>query len=216
MMRSATSSGESRVRSPLCSTQGMAFCTSALHARSTSQDTESRGRPKAFATSQWDAPMPSKAERTMMDRPSGRFGLSLARLAGAGSGTDAARIAGGYFTVPFVRVGDPEDFDVRTSPAGAVYTTTTGHQEMLLSFFGPSEVAANYLRVIRLDTLPEFAAVARDEDEFLAACVRPYLEGCRSPGTGSLLRCPPPVPRTGHGRAFVLDRRPRRLPHLGR
>ena len=191
-------------------------------------------------------------------------------------------IAGGYFTVPFVRVGGPEDFNVRTSLAGAVYHNDRSPWEMLLSLFGPSEVAANYLRIIRLDILPEFAAVARDEDEFLAVLVRPYLEGCRSPGTGSLLRCPvetarhdswaltkmwqharrhvawlqedsqdraeawdrtwrlgrlphracrslfltpcwsclpparPPLPAfAGHGRPVVLDRRPRRLPHLG-
>ncbi|CAE7572973.1 CLASP [Symbiodinium sp. CCMP2456] len=90
-------------------------------------------------------------------------------------------IAGGYFTVPFVRFGGPADFDVRTSLAGAVYHNGRSPWEMLLSLFGP---------IIRLDTLPEFAAVARDEDEFLAVLVRPYLEGCRSPGTGSLLRCP--------------------------
>jgi len=96
----------------------------------------------------------------------------------------------GLFHCPVRRVGDLEDFNVRTSLAGAVYHNDRTPWEMLLSFFGPSEVAANYLRVIRLDTLPEFAAVARDEDEFLAVCVRPYLEGCRSPGTGSLLRCP--------------------------
>ncbi|CAE7318240.1 unnamed protein product, partial [Symbiodinium sp. CCMP2456] len=107
----------------------------------------------------------------------------------------------GYFTVPLVGVGDFEDFNVRASLAG---------------------VAANYLRVIRLDTLPEFAAVARDEDEFLAVCVRPYVEGCRSPGTGSLLRCPAETARHERGsqarakawdRTWGLGRMPRRAWH---
>jgi len=57
-----------------------------------------------------------------------------------------SHIAGGFFTFPFVQVGGPETFDVKTSLAGAVCHNDRTAWEMLLSTFAPSEVAANYLR----------------------------------------------------------------------
>ena len=46
------------------------------------------------------------------------------------------------------------------------------------------------LRMVGRDSLPEFAAWAGDEREFLVRCIRPWLRGFRSPGGGSWLECP--------------------------
>ena len=46
------------------------------------------------------------------------------------------------------------------------------------------------LCLVGRDSIPEFAAWAADEREFLVRCVRPWLQGFHSPGGGSWLECP--------------------------
>ena len=56
-------------------------------------------------------------------------------------GAMPAHSAEGYYTVPFVMVGGPDDLDLRTSLAALIFFNDRTAWEALLAAFAPSEMA---------------------------------------------------------------------------
>ena len=102
----------------------------------------------------------------------------------------ARPIAEGHMTVPWSSGGDPGALDLATNLAAIAFDDGRTVWDELCARHGLSACSANMLRMVGRDTLPEFAAWAGDEREFLVRCVRPWLQGFRSPGGGSWLECP--------------------------
>ena len=99
-------------------------------------------------------------------------------------------IAEGYTTVPWAPGGDPGAWDLAANLSTLAFPDGRTVWDEFCARHGLSANAAWMLRLVGRDTLVEFAAWAPTEQEFVARCTRPWLQGFLSPGSRGWVVCP--------------------------